>query len=154
FQRVRSARHDDAGETGVARESLVDPPGELQPLVERQRIARHVGKLLALDAGVAIEVGNRVEELFVREPTARPVRDGAASRDQADTWRILRDRGERGEQEDAGHHRGTEEPKRRGIHAGTIPYRSGWPAPPAARARAQATGSIDGPPRRGSDRRM
>ena len=58
---VRSGCNYDARKVWTARQKLVDPARELQPLVESQHAARDVVKLLSLGDGIPIEEGNRLD---------------------------------------------------------------------------------------------
>ena len=64
LERVGAARHDEAGEAGVAGEHRIGAPGEIEPLGERQLAAGGVGELLGLRANDLGEIGDRREQLI------------------------------------------------------------------------------------------
>ena len=73
---------DEPGELGVGGEQRVRAPGEREPLVERELAARQVGELLGLDARVAVELRDQLDEVFGGQAAAGAVGDRAAGGQQ------------------------------------------------------------------------
>ena len=100
LERVGPAGDDEPGDRGVRPEDLVQPSGERDPLIQRQLAARQVRELLELRPGVALDSRHRLHQLFGGQPSAVPVGDGAARRDQPHARDILRLRRQRRQQRD------------------------------------------------------
>lgn len=83
---VRSGCNYDARKVGTARQKLVNPTRELEPLVESQHAARDVVKLLSLGDGIPIEERNRFDQLLGGQTSAGSTRHSTAGGDQADRW--------------------------------------------------------------------
>jgi hypothetical protein len=104
--------------------------GKLKPLLECQLTASDIGELLALDAGIPIEVRNGCDEVLMRETTTGAVGNRSASGNQPDARKLLCDCGVCRQQEREGEDRAAEPVVRPRNHPGTISYPlflPGWP---------------------------
>ena len=93
FERVGSARDDDAGELGVVCEEGIDAASEPEPLLEAEGAARSIGELFGFGADISLDAGHRGHELVGAQPAAGSVGNSAAGGNQPDSRKRGRRRG-------------------------------------------------------------
>src|SRR5688572_19287547 len=123
-------------------EDLVDALGQLNPLVQRHRGARDVGKLLGLGAGVALQPWNELKHFLSAHPRAAARGDGSTCCDEANAWKVAVGPGidaANGPENEATNN----QRKKVWFRALTIPYSP--PYPPDAGARDPASRSDASP---------